>query len=64
MIDKITNRSKQIAAFPLSGRIVGFLKNENVREIIEGNYRIVYHINDEQIDIVAVVHTSRDTVLG
>ena len=64
IVDTITSRSKQIELFPNSGRVVEHLQDVNIRELIEGKYRIVYHIIRERIDIIAVVHTSRNTLLG
>ncbi|MBW4473194.1 MAG: type II toxin-antitoxin system RelE/ParE family toxin [Stenomitos rutilans HA7619-LM2] len=32
---------------------------EQIREVIEGSYRIVYYIRPEQIDILAVLHGSQ-----
>jgi addiction module RelE/StbE family toxin len=62
--DKITSRSKQIASFPLSGRKVPHLNRENIRELIEGNYRIVYHLIEDRADVIAVIHSARNTLLG
>lgn len=59
MIDRLTRRSEQIGSFPLSGRMVPEYESENVREVIEGSYRIIYLIKLDQIDIVAVVHSAR-----
>jgi toxin ParE1/3/4 len=56
LVDQITSRSKQIAAFPNSGRIVPEFDNDFVREIIEGNYRIIYAIQGNQVEILAVLH--------
>lgn len=58
-IDCITERSIQIADFPNSGRIVPEYHNDNVREIIEGSYRVIYLIKEDQIDVLAVVHCAR-----
>ncbi|MGH9844088.1 MAG: hypothetical protein ACREEM_35605 [Blastocatellia bacterium] len=30
-----------------------------IREIIEGQYRIVYHIKADQINVIAVLHTAQ-----
>ncbi len=57
-IDRITRRSQQIADFPLSGRRVPEYDMDQVREVIETPYRIIYHIKPEQIDILAVIHGS------
>ena len=55
-MEKITKRSEQIGQFPFSGRSVPEFKNQQIREVIEGNYRIIYYINGEQIDVIAVIH--------
>ena len=59
MVDKITNRSIQIAANPLSGRKVPEYDSEVVRELIEQPYRIIYRIKQDQIDVLAVIHGAR-----
>ena len=55
-IDKITRRSEQIEKFPYSGKIVQEYRNHNIREIIEGSYRIIYNIKKNQIDILSIIH--------
>jgi plasmid stabilization system protein ParE len=35
-------------------------EQENVREVIEGAYRIIYLILPHQIDVLAVVHSARE----
>ena len=59
MVDRITRRSQQIADFPFSGRKVPEYDIDQIREIIEGPYRIIYHIKPDQIDVVAVIHGAR-----
>ena len=56
LVERITSRSQQISQFPLSGRIVLEFKTQQIREVIEGSYRIIYYLKPEQIDIIAVVH--------
>ena len=60
MVDRITRRSKQIEDAPFSGRRVQEFDVEQVREVIEYPYRIIYHIKPEQIDILAVLHGARN----
>ena len=62
IVDQLTSRSQQIADFPFSGRMVPEYELDVVREVIDGSYRIVYLINNEQeqIEILAVIHTSRE----
>ena len=59
MVERLTERSEQIAAFPLSGRMVPEYEAPDVREVIERPYRIIYRIKPDQIDILAVVHSAR-----
>ena len=56
MVDRITRRSQQIAEYPLSGRRVTEYDFNQIREVIEGSYRIIYHIKSDQIDVLAVIH--------
>lgn len=60
-VDRITHRSKQIASFPLSGRIVPECQFPQVREVIEGSYRIIYHIAPDQINVIAIIHQAQQT---
>ncbi len=56
MVDRITRRSEQIAEQPFSGRKVPEYDAEDIRELIEKPYRIIYRIKQDQIDVVAVIH--------
>ncbi|MEH2383977.1 MAG: type II toxin-antitoxin system RelE/ParE family toxin [Nostoc sp.] len=64
IVDRITRRSEQIASFPLSGRIVSEFETEEIREVIEGSYRIIYYVKPEQIDVLAVIHGSQQITLS
>ena len=55
-VDRIARRSIQIGDFPQSGRKVPEISIEQIREVIEGPYRIIYYIKQNQIDILAVFH--------
>lgn len=59
MVDRLTSRSKQIGRFPQSGRMVPEYHDVDIREVIEGPYRIIYRILSKQIDVVAVMHSAR-----
>ena len=50
---------KTIPQFPSAGRIVPEYKDESLREKIYENYRIVYRIKGEFIEIVAICHGAR-----
>jgi addiction module RelE/StbE family toxin len=59
LIDRITNRTKQLAAFPESGGRVLEYDDPAIRELFEGSYRIIYRVLSDRIDIIAVVHGAR-----
>jgi toxin ParE1/3/4 len=61
-VDRLTRRSRQVAKFPFSGRRVPEYDIDPVREVIEGSYRLIYHIKSNQIDIIAVIHTAMNVL--
>jgi len=50
---------RQIEIFPKSGRVVPEINQENIREILLGNYRIIYRLKDGFVEILTVYHSSR-----
>ena len=58
-IEKLFERVDQLKSFPKSGRVVPELNLESIRELIEGNYRIVYKISANQVAIIRVHHAAR-----
>lgn len=59
-VQRIIRCAEQIGAFPLSGRKVAKFDTDQLREVVQGAYRIVYYIKSSQIDVIAVVHSARD----
>ena len=43
-VDQLTRRSQQIAKFPFSGHRVPEYDVDQIREVITGPFRIIYHI--------------------
>lgn len=59
-VNKIYLRVSSLRKQPYSGRIVPEINERNIRELIDGNYRIVHEIiNDYQIDILRIFHSAR-----
>jgi toxin ParE1/3/4 len=59
-IEKLIKRVDQLENFPKSGRVVPEFDSEIIRELIEGNYRIIYKISDQNnIGIIRVHHAAR-----
>ena len=55
---------KKLSCFPKLGRIVPEYFEDSIREIIKGQYRIVYKISqvDKNICIIAIHHSKRPLV--
>ncbi len=49
-----------LSSFPNAGRLVPEVNNKSIRELIQGNYRIIYKIiSENKIDILTVHHSRR-----
>ena len=57
-IERLTGSVTRLRRFPKSGRIVPEIGFENIREIIITNYRIVYRVRKELVEILTVFHSS------
>lgn len=58
-VDRLTRRSERIGSFPFAGRGVQEYELPEVREVIEASYRVIYLINESQVEVLAVIHSSR-----
>ena len=59
-IASIITRAERLTTFPMIGRMVPEAQRENIREILFRSYRIIYRIIGERVDVLAVIHGSRD----
>ena len=60
-IRRIKTNTLILKTQPESGRVVPELGIKQIRELIEGNYRIVYRLfNNELVEILTIHHSSRD----
>ena len=58
---KIKSRTQVLKEQPLIGKEVIESGNIDVRELVEGNYRIIYKmVNNDRIDILTIHHCSRN----
>jgi toxin ParE1/3/4 len=58
-VDRVFDAVERLENFPRSGRIVPEISQEEMREIIFGSYRIVYLLNEDEVNILTVFHASR-----
>jgi addiction module RelE/StbE family toxin len=59
VVSKILETSRNIKEFPLIGRTLPEIGDENIRERFIYSYRLVYEIKLRRILIVAVIHGKR-----
>ena len=59
-VQAIHQKIKVLKEFPYHGRIIPKFDNESYRELIYGNYRIMYFASTEEVKIVTIVHCKRD----
>ncbi|RFZ90157.1 type II toxin-antitoxin system RelE/ParE family toxin [Mucilaginibacter conchicola] len=59
-VDKLIARVEILETHPESGRIVPEFDNPSLKELIEGSYRIIYRIvNEEKVEIIRIHHSAR-----
>lgn len=62
-VDQIIDKTRTLKNHIRAGRIVQEINKPEIREIIEGNYRIIYRIVDEStVDILLIHHGARDLI--
>ena len=58
-VRKIRASVERLRQFPFSGEVVPELGREDLREVVQGNYRLIYRVSEMRLDILAVYHGSR-----
>ena len=60
-IIRLKSRTQILKSHLQAGRIVPEMELDDIRELIEGNYRIIYKlISSDRVDILTIHHSSRD----
>jgi toxin ParE1/3/4 len=55
-INTVFRKVEDLKAFPESGRIVPETDNKTIRELIYGNYRIIYRLEEKRLSVLTVRH--------
>jgi addiction module RelE/StbE family toxin len=58
-VERLIERGESVAQQPRRGRIVPEYQDDTIREIFEADYRIIYKILSDRIDILTVRHCSQ-----
>ena len=61
-VKSLIRATGRLENMPFCGRVVPELDNPDLREVIYGNYRIIYRVvgKDKNIQIIALVHAARE----
>ena len=60
LVEQVVLSVERLLQFPRLGRVVPEVQDENIRELVQQSYRIIYRIVGERIEILTIVHGSRD----
>jgi plasmid stabilization system protein ParE len=58
-IDRLRERARKAARIPNAGRVVPEIGREDVREVFLGNYRLVYRVGANHVDVLTVFEGHR-----
>lgn len=56
IVAQLLARSRQLARVPRSGRQISAYPGEELRELLERPYRLIYRVSTERVDILTVMH--------
>lgn len=63
IVDRITRKPESLARFPRSGHVVPEYEYEasgtEIRQLLEGNYRIIYRVLPDYVQILTIIHGAR-----
>lgn len=59
--EQVFETTRRLEIFPRSGRVIPEAEDEQLREVMYREYRIMYHVDeaDEQVLILTILHSSR-----
>jgi toxin ParE1/3/4 len=63
-IERIFDATEALTDHPLMGRPVPEANRQDVRELVYQGYRVIYRTRPQHVEVIAVVHGSRDLAKG
>lgn len=55
-VKALFNKVQLLESSPQSGRVIPETRSEDIRELLYGNYRIIYRLEEKRISILTVRH--------
>jgi addiction module RelE/StbE family toxin len=59
LVDRLVERAGALRDHPRMGRVVPEVANPDIRELISGNYRLVYRIRGRTVEVLQVFEGHR-----
>jgi toxin ParE1/3/4 len=63
-VEKIISSVTILIDHPRLGRVVPEADQENIRELLYYNYRIIYRVAPDRIELLSVIHGARNLAAG
>jgi plasmid stabilization system protein ParE len=60
LVREARDASRSLGRFANRGRLVPEIGDPNVRELFVWRYRLIYRVADQQVEILAFIHSARD----
>lgn len=60
VVSRLYTSVERLIEHPKIGRQVPEIGHESLRELIVENYRVIYQLHEERIEIITVVHSRQD----
>ena len=59
LVETLVGAADRLELFPRSGRVVPEAGDDSLREVLHGNYRLVYRLQAESVEVITVYHAAR-----
>jgi toxin ParE1/3/4 len=57
--NRIIEKAETLEVFPDAGRVVPESNQETIRDIFHGNYRVIYRIIKDEVQVLTIHHSAR-----
>ena len=64
VLDGLLRSTRRLEAFPFSGRAVPEVGEPAIREVVWRDYRVIYWADDARVEVLSVLHASRQFGAG
>ncbi|MBC8113693.1 MAG: type II toxin-antitoxin system RelE/ParE family toxin [Candidatus Saccharimonas sp.] len=59
-VQRVRDKARNLVIIPEAGAIVPELDDTQIREVFEKSYRLIYHVGDEAVSVLGLIHGARD----